>query len=799
MLRTTVQVQIRSTDEQVLHVELGPAPTNGCIRQDGDVFHYEIPAEESVYLSSSGRSGFAQPPASCPFRLPPDTNCTIAGSVEVPTDSGDVRLWLIEYGGGQRLAHQVVTLRPGPFRALWRTNTRCETWCLALRFTGRGRLRLAQLTVAPESAGHLLLPTMSPAQLWLNTSPPATADMWFTAAHGSDSAAGDTDTKGSAARTPSLQPRLNKSAIEAVIRARADHHLAQTHLLVDCYRIRRRLAVPLPITGIYPLDMQVRSIEGYPWSVWMTWALEERINSLGWAAEWFEDEAARAVVRRDLSNLAEWPAYRQRPDLDLTMSHAARIMWTAVNRWCWLGPELDGKIRDAARRLVDDGLLLCERQFGACGHKDDILQHARPGRVLHNTPLVGALATALAMSLIEHPQAASLHQRVFCLVEALLELRNRGYSEGVTYDGYVLDFIICWLETLTPSLKIAILDHPQVHRILEESYMLGAPGNAMQVAELGDVEPEHMPFHLSAQARLGTMQTHAARSWFLKQCDPQWMRADALGLLHGVADALQGEAPNAGAMDAHCAVVLRSGWAEDDLAVAVASSNSPMGHIHCDNGSMVIGHGGRWLVTDAGYQQYMKTSERTFTLGVSAHNAPVINGEAQTRKDRRPLCLKPLRAATFGTTLDITGSYSAGLKLTSVVRSVWLHNRRLVVVADQIVGPEVRTIQYHWHGHADAAWWVQDGWAQLHAAGTTLWITSPQVHLTGAHLGRLSGSRGQVTLATPADVAAPVIWWVFAAEAARPNTEMHQDGLSILVNSDTFGFGSAVGHGETPA
>ena len=38
-----------------------------------------------------------------------------------------------------------------------------------------------------------------------------------------------------------------KTKIESEIRRRAEHYLPLTHLFVDYYRIRRRLAYPLPV------------------------------------------------------------------------------------------------------------------------------------------------------------------------------------------------------------------------------------------------------------------------------------------------------------------------------------------------------------------------------------------------------------------------------------------------------------------------------------------------------------------------------------------------------------------------
>ena len=49
-----------------------------------------------------------------------------------------------------------------------------------------------------------------------------------------------------------------------------------------------------------------------------------------------------------------------------------------------------------------------------------------------------------------------------------------------------------------------------------------------QVAELSDVEPREMPFHLSAQAKLLKLQRHPVRSWLLGQCPLNVLRSDGL-------------------------------------------------------------------------------------------------------------------------------------------------------------------------------------------------------------------------------------------------------------------------------
>ncbi len=83
---------------------------------------------------------------------------------------------------------------------------------------------------------------------------------------------------------------LDQKAVEAEMCRRAELHLPQRRLVVDYYRIGRKLAYPLPLKSLSVPDVPVPGIPGYPWSTWLSWTLEERILALGWVAEWFEDK-----------------------------------------------------------------------------------------------------------------------------------------------------------------------------------------------------------------------------------------------------------------------------------------------------------------------------------------------------------------------------------------------------------------------------------------------------------------------------------------------------------------------------
>src|SRR5690348_4313668 len=80
---------------------------------------------------------------------------------------------------------------------------------------------------------------------------------------------------------------LSLESIEQEIRRRADGYAAQHYLVVDYYRIRRKLAFPLPVRDLSIRSVPVPSVPGYPWATWMMWELEERDNSLALAAAWF--------------------------------------------------------------------------------------------------------------------------------------------------------------------------------------------------------------------------------------------------------------------------------------------------------------------------------------------------------------------------------------------------------------------------------------------------------------------------------------------------------------------------------
>ncbi len=579
-----------------------------------------------------------------------------------------------------------------------------------------------------------------------------------------------------------------RSAIESEMRTRASRCLAEKELTVDYYRIGRRLAFPLGFEKIPQPALPVPGIPDYPWEIWLAWQVEERLNSLGWAAQWLKDEAAVEKAGREIQAVSRWPDFTPNGRFDLCLGHTARLLCQAYSQWNWLSPQTREVVGEALDRLVTRAMPWVETKYGKVNSVRDVLESPDPQSQVHNIPFIGLIGVALASNTRGNSVSSQLNDKVRALLEALMSLRRQGYSEAVAYDGYLLDFISCWIQSLPAEARESILMRHDFSIFLNESYMLGAPGEMALVAEIADVEPRRMPFHISAQARLQQLRRDPLRAWYLSQCRTMFMRADALACLHELNEGLPAEAapPSSGILDAHYAMVLRRGWAPDEMAVAVAASNSPAGHIHFDYGSVTIGAFGRWLVTDPGYQQYMPGDEREFTLGTAAHNAPVLNGQAQQLKAGKVVEEGAEDQDVYKLKLDMTKCYTPEAGATLVSRTIWLQGRNLAVIADQVEGPGIKTVAYHWHGDPGAAWRIEPGWALLYTRPSTmLWVGSPSLPISDAGLDRLPGSRGQMTLSTQGS-AGPVIWWVFSLSESKPVLKLDPDGRSLEVSGRRF-------------
>jgi hypothetical protein len=582
--------------------------------------------------------------------------------------------------------------------------------------------------------------------------------------------------------------------IDAVVKERTATALNAKRLVVDYYRIRRKLAWPLPVRGIETPQYPVRGHIGYPWATWMLWALEERIAVLGFAGSRFDDVEAQVVAERELVTLADWDRFDQYRYPDLAFGHSMRTLVSASSSMPWFTPQTDSTIRNALARCVDTHLPwihermrrpMPERPEGECESH------------LANIPVIGTLGLAMAARAAEHPDVDKIDAHATQLIEATLDMRAFFRTEGVSYDGYVLDFVADWLAGLDTDSADRLLNRPEIDDILGQSPALACPGNAMALAPIGDVEPLEMPFHASAHAKLSTIRPRDPSLAWLAQCPLEWIRTDGLAAIADITDSGDLSIMHAPIRELKYATVLSSGTESTDTAVVASTPRVELGHLQSDAGSIVIGTNGRWLIDDPGYQQYLKTSEREFTMGTGAHNHPIVDGVSPKHKAANTLG-NTFEGDVRRTLVDLTRCYGFENSETTVRRTVWLAGSDTVVVADEIGGAKSDIATYHWHGHPDAAWWVEDATAVVAMEADEVSIRCLNADIGVTNVDRLPGSRGQLSvkldvplddpLSVPKDVEVDtsVIWWLFAVNQPKDTTEPLLDGCILSWSGRRF-------------
>ncbi len=207
-------------------------------------------------------------------------------------------------------------------------------------------------------------------------------------------------------------------------------------------------------------------------------------------------------------------------------------------------------------------------------------------------------------------------------------------------------------------------------------------------------------------------------------------------------------------------------------------------------GSGILGWQGRFWITDPGYQQYRPGDERDYTLGVQAHNAPVIGGTAQTVRAARVLLLETnahgWQHARMD--LDLSACYRGLPAGASVQRELWMINDggQAVVARDTFdsLGKDV-TVTNSWQGGNHLAWAFQQGWTRLSDGQHALWVGTIPGALEAAGLTRHPGTRGPLTLTQNATLpeGQGARWWVFWCDPKAgwtpPSVEVREGILAL--------------------
>jgi hypothetical protein len=392
--------------------------------------------------------------------------------------------------------------------------------------------------------------------------------------------------------------------------------------------------------------------------------------------------------------------------------------------------------QNAARRLIAE---------------NPVADQPLPSEPLHNIPLIELIRLAQLAEVVDDPSAEGRRERAATAFRSWLAARADGHSEGAGYDGYVLYHACSWIDGSANSAELRDTARAELTATMRSWADLALPGRIDVLAPLGDTEPE-MPFWAAAMVRMAR--------WYDDDEIVAWIRHFPLDRLPasvlGPAGQLAATAPTAfpvraGARRHTASVTIRT----PEVAVAISAGRVGTGHLHDDAGHLVLGWAGRFWITDPGYQQYRAGDEREFTLGVDAHNAPVVNGKAQSKRR----CEARIDGEDHAV-LDLSCCYEPGI---GIRRDVWLRGDA-VVVRDEIRGVcDSAEIHTHWLGGTGLAWAFRDGHARLSDGVRALWISTFGGGLDAQSLGRHPGSRGPLTLR--ASTRGPhVRWWFFTID-----------------------------------
>ncbi len=557
---------------------------------------------------------------------------------------------------------------------------------------------------------------------------------------------------------------------------RAAREKNRRELQVRYYRIGHTLAFCLPVSERpTALPAGIPGWSNYPWTTWLAWALEERWRVLQAAWRHQNDVEAGALLQAELGALAGWQHFRgdgegEAGSVSLVTGHIAAALSLALGEPTGWDQAHLAAARAAAGRLIENDI---QPWFQAKWHTGKPLAP----HDLHNIPFIALVRGAQLARTIGSPAAELMEQRAREAWEAWCRYAAgpEQHTEGAAYDGYLMDSISEWLSTLPDFPALASAGKPAAHVLVTRWLHLGLPGCAAVLAPVGDVEPE-MPFWCTVLARFGAWYRWDAALWLWHRIPLRYLPAAALALAVSPVAGQRGKVspdetlsicPPAPEPRRHPGIVtLRTGWGADDILACVSASSGPMGHLHLDGGHLIVGWQGRFWVTDPGYQQFRPGEEREYTIGIQAHNSPVIEGAGQKRR-------AALVSFAGG---DGTGSQQARIELAAcyadldagawVTREVWLLTAplRALVVRDSFAAlPAGAVIDTYWQIDASLAFAFAGGWARLSDGERAIWLGASPCVVAPENLERHSGSRGALTLKCTSRLPAGqgVLWRIF--------------------------------------
>jgi len=573
------------------------------------------------------------------------------------------------------------------------------------------------------------------------------------------------------------------------LRNRADYEKSRKELIVSYYRIGYKIAYPLPLCEM-PLNMP-EGIPGrsyYPWSIWLAWELRERWYALYYAWRSLKDREAGELLQSELASLSKWSTYFDGPGgAGLFTGHLASCLAGFLSDRTGWNYELYKKAESAAHKLLDNNIQPWYENIWEDKHKLTEVN-------LANIPCIVLMSSANLARVFGSRHLNKLDTKAREVFETWCSCRiaSNPYTEGTAYDAYFLDSALEWIEGHPDKEAILKFAEPALETAYKSWINLTLPGRPDIHAPLGDVEPE-MSFWMNTLERLTLWYGWQEGLWLLYHILPLRLTSEVLGRIHGhfIKNELELKEPLPSPKELVSAVSLRTGWNSGDVLVATSYGRTKTGHLHFDNGNIVIGRYGRFWITDPGYQQYRPGEERDFSIGPRAHNIPVINGTAQTDREAKLIGISDTNGKFTWAELNLTPCYENLENITKVTRKIYLcsNHSYVIVVRDEFkLTNDLLNADYSWHAGTNFAFSFKAGWGRISDELHALWIGCSNSSILPAQLKRHTGSRGPLNILSTCSVTyeKPVIWWVFCFDETGnwipPQIEFMPGRLKLRMN-----------------
>ena len=466
----------------------------------------------------------------------------------------------------------------------------------------------------------------------------------------------------------------------AELKKRLDIEKNRTEIVVNYYRIRKKYVFSLPVENGWDkeLPVVVENINPYPYAIWLMWTLRERWDTLYSGYVLYNDEESRSLLESEILKAFSWDKYAIGRNAYLGTAHFAMC----VSRY-YLNNVFSSSSKEQIKQLSKEFL---DNHFMGWLKEYEQVDKNNKVALLHNIQVILVFSgLALARCICyEH------REEILCVAKKIANAykgsRNgdEPFTEMAAYDAFTLDVITEYLSMFSKKEYVDLYSE-ELEDVLNSLTDAMVPGRCDILAPIGDVE-EEMQFHSYVVYRLSKWLNKKSSMALFKEIHPS--RLPSLMLMEAIKECSEKTIIKPGALTRKNAgtLVMRTGYSKEDVLVCLSVAKWNEGHVHFDSGSFIFAHRGEIPVTDPGYQQYINGEERIFTVGKYSHNAPIINGNAQSKR-----LAEIIEFEDNHVKLDLSSCYIN--ETGKVYRTFDLRGKDLIV-KDEFHGFEDSTVEY---------------------------------------------------------------------------------------------------------